>query len=274
MWNKLCQTAINYLKKKWWYVVLLFISSFYIYYYRNEIEDLSKFNAMNLIFILWLILLIYPLFSEIEIGSVKLKKEIEEVKETTKEAFRELRLQIMDMKISNANSNANTFVLNSTLPSEQELKEIRNNIKPAKVTDDEGRSLEEEIDISEQNVYLFKVRLAIEKRVNALCDKMNYDGGRTLMSSVRYLLKHEAINASIADGIEQIIHIANRGVHGEIVSSKYIDFVKEVAPGVLRELDEIENQYHICTKCGYSWYGDTKNICPNCESRIANYKMY
>lgn len=274
MWNKLCQTAINYLKKKWWYVVLLFISSFYIYYYRNEIEDLSKFNAMNLIFILWLILLIYPLFSEIEIGSVKLKKEIEEVKETTKEAFRELRLQIMDMKISNSNSNANTFVLNSTLPSEQELKEIRNNIKPAKVTDDGGRSLEEEIDISEQNVYLFKVRLAIEKRVNTLCDKMNYDGGRTLMSSVRYLLKHEAINASMADGIEQIIHIANRGVHGEIVSSKYIDFVKEVAPGVLRELDEIENNYHICTKCGYYWYGDTNNICPNCESKIANYTMY
>lgn len=270
MRDKIQEAVINYLKKKWWYVVLLFISSLYITYYRNEIGNLSRLDAMHLIFILWLFLLLYPLFSEIEIGSVKLKKEIEEVKETTKEVFRELRLQIIDTKVSNNNANSNMLILNSPLPSEQQLTELKKNVRSKQETDDELKFLQKEIDIPDQNVYLFKVRLAIEKRIRTLCDKMDYNEGKNLMATVRYLIKHEAIDFNMADAIEQIIHITNRGVHGEIISSKYIEFVKEVAPGILKQLDEIEKKYHICSKCGSYWYGDDTTSCPYCDSILSN----
>ena len=71
------EKALEILKKNVWYLFLLLISSIYIFINRNDIYQLTKLNVHNLIFILWLVLLILPLFSEIEIGSVKLKKELE-----------------------------------------------------------------------------------------------------------------------------------------------------------------------------------------------------
>lgn len=68
------------LKKRGWHIFLLIISSAYVYIYRYDIYQMTELNAQNLIFILWLILLGLPLFSEIEIGSIKLKKEIEQTR--------------------------------------------------------------------------------------------------------------------------------------------------------------------------------------------------
>lgn len=46
----------------------------------------------------------------------------------------------------------------------------------------------------------------------------------------------------MADLLIQIVHIANRGVHGEIVDQRYIDFVNDVYPYVMRELNECLKQ--------------------------------
>ena len=69
------KNAFKILKKHWWYIFLLVISSLYVFTYRYEIYQMTELNAQNLIFILWLVLLGLPLFSEIEIGNVKLKNQ-------------------------------------------------------------------------------------------------------------------------------------------------------------------------------------------------------
>ena len=71
--DKLCDC----LKKKWWYLILLILSSTYVFCHWNKIDQLSQLTVQTLIFILWIVLLVLPLFSEIEIGGVKLKREIE-----------------------------------------------------------------------------------------------------------------------------------------------------------------------------------------------------
>ena len=55
----------DYIKKRWWYVLLVIASTIYVVYYRYEIYYINPFNARTLIFIIWLILLIFPLFSEV-----------------------------------------------------------------------------------------------------------------------------------------------------------------------------------------------------------------
>ena len=118
--------ALEILKKNVWYLFLLLISSIYIFINRNDIYQLTKLNVHNLIFILWLVLLILPLFSEIEIGSVKLKKELEKTRTEVKESIQELKLQILDIKIANSN----TFVVNNQpLPSKDELSQLQKNIE-------------------------------------------------------------------------------------------------------------------------------------------------
>ena len=109
----------GYVKRKWWYLVLLIGSSYYVYNFRNDIYELSTLNAKTLIFILWLILLILPLFSEIELLGVKVKKEVEKAKEEVKSSIQSIQTQIMQLQLNSSIANTNNINLNAeTLPTE------------------------------------------------------------------------------------------------------------------------------------------------------------
>lgn len=231
------------IKKRWWYIFLVIISSIYVFVCRNDIFQMTELNAKNLIFILWLILLILPLFSEIEIGSVKLKKEIEQTRADVKESVGELKHQILDLKISNNNA---MYVYNyQPLPSRDELSQLQMNIKPE---DNEHILTTDEPKIPNDNVYLFKVRLDLEKQLSALCNlfqyEVRYNERRTMYSMVQFLIQHEVINRNTAELIREILNIANRGVHGEIIDNDYISFVKKTYPKIQKVLEK-EYKYHM-----------------------------
>lgn len=77
-WKPLWEFVKNKSKKNYWYFFLLTISSIYVYRYRYDIYQMTELDAHNLVFILWIILLGLPLFSQIEVGNIKLKREIEQ----------------------------------------------------------------------------------------------------------------------------------------------------------------------------------------------------
>ena len=68
--------------KKVWYILLLILSSIYVY---NNFEQLTEqcficlFNGNILIFIIWIILLVIPLFDSIEGYGFKFNKEHDEL---------------------------------------------------------------------------------------------------------------------------------------------------------------------------------------------------
>ncbi|MGI6586854.1 MAG: TFIIB-type zinc ribbon-containing protein [Lutisporaceae bacterium] len=279
---KITEMIIYYLKQKWWYSILLISSTIYVLYYKYDIYQLKEFNAMNLIFILWLVLLLLPLFSELEFFGIKLKKEMEKAKAEVKENLNDLRMQIMDLKI--LNSNANTIYLgDSFLPTEQKLKELAgdfittskstpNNLSessPASKIDiktDSNRKINIDFEIPEESVYLFKVRLMLEKNLTDLCEKTDYKGPKSMHEMIKHLSRCELIYGKTVYLIKQIINIANRGIHGEIVSNEYIDFIKQVLPELQIQLYEANAQLHYftCPRCKYSNYSRLENVCPNC----------
>lgn len=226
---------LNLLKRKWWYISLVVLSSIYVFRYRNEIHQLSKLNAQNLIFILWLILLILPLFSEVEIGGVKLKKEIEQTRSEVKESVNELRLQIMDLKVSNSN----TVVVNPALATKEELSVFEKSLENSG-QEFINQATDLFFNISDDSIFLFKIRLTIEKMLSTLCEKCGYWGQRSMPKMVQYLAKNEVIDGNIAGLIQEIVKIANRGVHGEIVSGDYVSFVKKMFPTVKYALEKAE----------------------------------
>lgn len=267
------KNALRILKKYGWYTFLLVISSLYVFIYRYDIYQMKELNAQNLIFILWLILLGLPLFSEIEIGKVKLKKEIEQTRAEVKESIGELKYQMLDLKISNinsnSNSNSNTLVINPPLPSKDQLTEMQ---RHAETDDKISSEYDLNFKISDDNTYLFKVRLSLEKKMYALCNMFQYGERRTMYSMAQFLVQHEVIDCKTADLIREVINIANRGVHGEIIDSEYLQFVKKTYPMIKYTLDKANEfysnniYYYVCPKCHYQGPNKYSNVCPKCGS--------
>ena len=200
-----------------WYIGLLVSGSIYIYRYRYPIWNISDLNAAVLIFILWLILLIYPLFSEMQIGNITLKKEIQKLEKDQseiKETVRELRIQIIESKVSNSNNNANTVVVKPVLETEKGLKRIEREVK--RDTNRTNESLPEEFDISEQMIYFFKVHSGLERMIAAICEDIGYKRQKNLKQTVLSLIELEIVPKDIEHAILQILEISDRGVQGDI----------------------------------------------------------
>lgn len=264
--SEFMKKLLQVIKKHCWYLFLLIISTIYVFKYRCDIFQMTELNAQNLIFILWLVLLGLPLFSEVEIGSVKLKKEMEQTRAEVKESIGELKYQMLDLKI--ANSNSNMLVLNNPpLASKDELTQMQRHVETDKTIHSKN---DLDFKTCEDNIYLFQVRLSLEKQLSALCNMFQYGERRTMYSMVQFLIQHEVIDRKTADLIREVINIANRGVHGEIIDSDYLQFVKKTYPMIKYTLDKAYNfyfdnsNYCECPKCHYQGPSKYSNVCPVC----------
>lgn len=75
-----------YWLKKAWYILLLTLSTIYVGYNFDMLVNqcfIYQFNGNSLIFILWIILLFFPLFNSIEGYGFKFNKEREQQEEQT-----------------------------------------------------------------------------------------------------------------------------------------------------------------------------------------------
>ena len=146
--------------------------------------------------------------------------------------------QIEELKITN--NIANHIQIGSpVLPSEEKLEELLQLVRGLQKKEDSLASMDEDEIPQDKAVYLFKVRLGIEKAINELYEPVRYDNDRRRVSLVymtEHLVRHEILDGMTADLIFQVIKIANRGVHGEIISDEYIDFVRKVYPEIKTKL--------------------------------------
>lgn len=263
-WNQKLWAVI---KRKWWYLVLIICSSIYVWYYRLDIYELSTFNSQSLIFIFWLVLLVFPFFSEIELLGVKVKKELEKTTKEVKSDINGLKLQLRDFKLTNSVEQT-FYMVNQPLPPKNELAELSAEAEKISQSSEFLRhsAINVDDDVSDDSVYLFKAHIGIENKLAELCLKTGYDGGRAVMQMAQHVYRCELIEKVTFDLIMQIIQIANRGVHGEIVSKEYVDFVKKNYSHAQSQLsDALDRLYPVaCPRCKYTGYAEYSNECPKC----------
>lgn len=110
------------LKRNKWYIFIVFITSIYVYIKYEEIMNMTSIieplSATGLIFIVWIIILLFPLFSEFDFMGIKLKKELYETKKEIKDEISKIyNLFTLYNKISIKN-----VISNNSLPDEKLLK--------------------------------------------------------------------------------------------------------------------------------------------------------
>lgn len=228
---KLWQKILSFLKEKLWYIFLLAISTIYLVINRFAIKKLDDASMLSTVFIIWVILLALPLFSELEFLGVKVKKEVkkavEKSNEEVKASLNDLQQLVSQIQVSN--SVAPQFTINSgLLPSEERIDNLikwKSHLLNEQNKDKQAEQ-RDEINVPASNLELFKMRYEIEIRIREAQELIGYTGKTrtSLMQATYYLNQQGVLDPTSTDLIIQMLRIANRGVHGEIIGQKYLDF--------------------------------------------------
>jgi len=230
--------------RKWWYVLLLGASSVYVYLNRTTILDFSTIDAQDLVFFFWIILLVLPLFSEIEILGVKLKKELAQTVQEVKEGVTELRLQAISIKTASSSVAATTATqsTNFYMLGTDQLQELADKTG---VNAQRGQALTVDTDLYEKSVpeairFLFAVRYNIERKLTSICQHYHIDRQfHGIPDMLRSLKNKDAFDSDTVELLMQVSNIANRGIHGEAVSNEYLSFIHEYYQNIQVKLDEV-----------------------------------
>lgn len=77
-------------------------------------------------------------------------------------------------------------------------------------------------------------------KLNDALDLIAYNGKNqiSLIRSAYYLSQRGFLDPKCTDMLIQVVRIANRGVHGEIVDQKYLDFASEAYPQIIDAMDD------------------------------------
>lgn len=243
-WQKLLSLLIKKVIEKSWYIVLLTISTGYLLRNGFAIEKLDDASLISTVFIIWVILLVLPLFSELEFLGVKVKKEVKKAVEKSNEEVKASinNLQQLVSQIQVSNSVAPQFTINGgSLPSEERIDNLIKEIHLLNAQNTNKQTeKQDKVNIPTQNIELFKMRYGIEVKLNDALDLIGYNGKNhiSLIQSANYLSQQGVLDPTSTDLLIQVVRIANRGVHGEIIGQKYLDFASEAYPKIIDALDD------------------------------------
>ena len=241
---KLWQKLLSFLKEKAWYIVLLTMSTVYLVSNRFAIEKLDDASLISTVFIIWVILLVLPLFSELEFLGVKVKKEVKKAVEKSNEEVKASldNLQQIVSQIQVSNSVAPQFTINSgSLPTEEKIDKLTEELHLFNEQNKNKQAEQQDkVTIPVQNLELFKMRYVIEVRLKEALELIGYNSKNraSLMQGTYYLNQQGVLDPTSTDLVIQMLRIANRGVHGEIIGQKYMDFASEAYPQIIDALDD------------------------------------
>lgn len=239
----------NWFKILWW-IILLGLTAKILYKRFDAIVTGQSVPADIFIFLLFVALMLVPIFSEIEFFGIKFKKEIEDLRQ-------DISMKLGDIK--NEIRNTQTQTVNQTIqgfgppPPDNKLPELENEIDrivKAKLREHGvsiAPSLTIQADVPENNLQMFKIRYNIENELRRIWqnrfendepnDRWKY---QSVMKIIQDLTKFEIIDNNFYHILREILSICNYAIHGENVTDNQVSFVKKNAKQVLEYLSQVK----------------------------------
>lgn len=231
----------NWLKIIWWLILFGFVT--YLMSLRfNSIISGSSNTTDIIIFLIWIALLAIPLFQEVSFFGVGLKKEINDLKSELSSFKSEIRNTIsMRAEMSQQ--------INFPLPKDSELADIKASIQHtiAKSLEEHGigkpaPAAKKQL-APEGTLYLFSVRYAIENELNRITntftgidDTFEKYRPRTIIQMIDFLKYMRLIKQDYIIVLRDVLAICNAAIHGSEISEAKVNFVRDVAPGLIETL--------------------------------------
>ncbi len=236
----------NWFKITWW-VVLLIISGTILLQRYSDITTGRSVLVDAFIFLVFVALMLLPIFSEIEFFGIKLKKGIDELKDEIRIKFGDIQNEIRNNQTQTLNATFQGFgppPPDNTLP-ELEAKIVR--ILKTKLAEhglSEGPPIEAGVEVPDNNIQMFKVRYSIETELRKIWERRfeiaDLDDNKRhtpITKILQDLLAYEMIDRNFYGILREILSICNYGIHGENISDKQVAFVTKNAKQVIDYLN-------------------------------------
>ena len=232
----------NWAKISWW-IILLAVVTFFIIKRFDSIINGSASPADIFIFLIWVSLLLVPLFQEISFFGVKLKKEMDGLKSYVREQMINIRSEIQNSVDVRTQISPRIYfnqpISDSRLPRlKKRFKEILNAQKtPSPVKTFKRAKIEEDTQ------FLFSVRHEIEKELRRIWKEFYpVEEGKPTKSffqMVHSLSEIGIIKPEHTLVIRDVYNVCSPAIHGVQVSKSQVKFVRDIEPELMKSLKAI-----------------------------------
>jgi hypothetical protein len=239
----------NWFKIVWWLLLLGLTTTFLILRFNKIINGQSiPFDIF--VFLIWTALMLFPIYSKVELFGIKLHREIEQMKKDINEKLIDLKTDIRLNQNQSFTANIGGY---GPLPPDDKIPDLELQIekiigkKLEKYRIHENFDIKGRLDIPENNLLLFKVRYNIEQQVNRIWTNrfpleynIEFRKSIPIWKQIQELDKYEIINGNLYGILREVLSICNYGVHGEKISDNQIEFVLNSAKEIIDYLSEIK----------------------------------
>jgi hypothetical protein len=238
----------NWFKIVWW-IILLILTGFILFKRYDAIAQGVSVPTDFFILLVFIALMLVPIFSEINLFGIKLKREIEDLKTEINVKFGDLKNEIKTSQNQTFNATIQGF---GPPPPDNKLPELENDIERIVRIKLKEHGLHEmpklagRIDVPDDNINLFKVRYNIEKQLKRIWESRFEETSidvrfkyQPILKVIQDLTKYEIIGKDFDGILREILSICNYAIHGEKVTDNQVLFVTKNAKEVLDYL------YHI-----------------------------
>lgn len=248
----------NINKKTYWLGLLMFFSAILIMRYSGVWANVRP-EFFYVIAGLWICLILFPLFGEIEFMGIRLKREFEYFK-------KEVQTDIKFFKADISQSvNQQIYIGYGPVPAEKKIDELEKEVKSFKekynVNNQEDidgdklstfakqslTGLDSRFIVSEEILTMFSIRYTLESLLaNVWNNHMDYytkykaDNPVSILQDLKTL---EIIDADVHELTRAVLAISNSVIHGKAITEKQKKFVmrnSRLVYDTLRKLGEAE----------------------------------
>lgn len=229
-----------------WWLVLSIAGLAYLWARRTPVlaGATSSFDVVVLLVLLGLLL--SPLFSEVKLWGLALKRELKETKAEIRQDLAGLKLNIVGLTQQTVSQNI-SFVTpppDASLPAASERI-----IHAAEQLQERTQARAAETvppPLSNQVLELFKLRYDIDREVRRIAvgrdlmrEASGFEGRKSIFALTRVLERAEVVPPSIGEGIRDVYSVCSRAVHAEPVTAAQFEFAKSVGPTLVDALSRL-----------------------------------
>lgn len=235
----------NWFKITWWLLLSGTVTT-YLFARYPELAVGRAVPADVIVFLVWIALLLTPIFHEFEFFGMKFRQEIQKVKEEFKTDIQSIRADIR-----NAIDVHTTFSPQITIPApppDAMLPNLETHVKAAVAEALAVRGVLQsppiptDLSVTDDISFLFTVRYGIERELRRLTRERQLEVRRVGIAQLsRALVQAGVIEPPFDHAIREVYAISSAGVHAEDVTHAQVEFVRDVGPQLIGALRAIRS---------------------------------